>query len=124
MDSTPKKRPAEESVTGPTQETDVKIDNNTIKNVTPARSKEAKSLFGQRLQPAEPPKISDEVKLTATSEKLLQLENELSTIDVTDNAKIESIRQAIADGKFKVDEEVVADKLIEESINNIGHRSR
>jgi len=68
--------------------------------------------------------VSDEVRLTQTSEKMRHLESELSELEINDTAKIESIRQAIADGNFKVDEEAVAEGLIQESIANIGRRSR
>jgi negative regulator of flagellin synthesis FlgM len=116
-------QPAGESNSGPNQETVVKIDN-TIKSVPATRGKEVKSAIGRLLQPAEAPAISDEVKLTETSEKMRQLESELSNIDITDAAKVESIRQAIEDGSFKVDEEAVAEGLIQESIATIGSRSR
>ncbi|OYY93153.1 MAG: flagellar biosynthesis anti-sigma factor FlgM [Hydrogenophilales bacterium 28-61-23] len=124
LDLNPKAKPGEESETGPTKESIVRIDNNSVKSVAPARGKESKSAIAQLLQPADQASVSDDVKLTATSEKLLQLESELSNVDITDTAKIESIRQAIADGNFKVDEEAVAEGLIEETINTIGHRSR
>jgi negative regulator of flagellin synthesis FlgM len=76
------------------------------------------------LQPAEAPAISDDVKLTETSEKIRKLESELADVDVSDPAKVESIRKAIAEGNFKVDEEAVAEGLIQESIATIGRRSR
>ena len=40
------------------------------------------------------------------------------------NAKaIESIRQAIAEGRFQVDEEAVAEGLVRETISNLGRRA-
>lgn len=116
-------QPAGESETGPTKETVVKIDN-TIRSIPATRGKEAKSAIGRLLQPVEAPAVSDDVKLTDTSEKIRQLESELSDVDISDPAKVESIRKAIAEGNFKVDEEAVAEGLIQESIATIGHRSR
>jgi flagellar biosynthesis anti-sigma factor FlgM len=116
-------QPAGESEAGPTKETVVKIDN-TIRSIPATRGKEAKSAIGRLLQPAEAPAVSDDVKLTDTSEKIRQLESELSDVDVSDPAKVESIRKAIDEGNFKVDEEAVAEGLIQESIATIGRRSR
>lgn len=123
MDLRQNNQPAGESKPGPNQETVVKIDN-TIKSVPATRGKEAKSVIGRLLQPAESPAVSDDVKLTDKSEKIRQLESELSDVDVSDPAKVESIRKAIAEGNFKVDEEAVAEGLIQESIATIGRRSR
>jgi negative regulator of flagellin synthesis FlgM len=116
-------QPAGEPETGPTKETVVKIDN-AIKSIPAARGKENKSALSRMLQPAEAPAISDDVKLTETSEKIRKLESELADVDVSDPAKVESIRKAIAEGNFKVDEEAVAEGLIQESIATIGRRSR
>lgn len=116
-------QPAGESETSPTKETVVKIDN-AIKSIPATRGKESKSAIGRLLQPAESPAVSDDVKLTDKSEKIRQLESELSDVDVSDPAKVESIRKAIAEGNFKVDEEAVAEGLIQESIATIGRRSR
>jgi negative regulator of flagellin synthesis FlgM len=123
MNPSPKNQPAGENETGLTKETVVKIDNN-IKSIPAPRGKDAKSAASRLLQSAEPPAVSDNVRLTDTSEKMRQLESDLSNIDITDAAKVESIRQAIADGNFKVDEEAVAEGLIQESIATIGRRSR
>lgn len=101
----------------------MKIDN-AIKSIPVARGKDAKPAITRLLQPAEPPAVSDDVQLTGTSEKIRQLASELGNVDISDAAKIESIRQAIADGSFKVDEEAVAEGLIQESIATIGRRSR
>lgn len=100
----------------------MKIDN-AIKSVPAPRGKESKPAISLLLPPTEHETVSDQVKLTATAEKMRQLESELASVGVSDSAKIESIRQAIADGNFKVDEEAVAEGLVQESIANISHRS-
>jgi negative regulator of flagellin synthesis FlgM len=102
----------------------VKIDT-TIKAVTAPRSKDAKSTKGQMLaSPADPASVSDDVRLTSTSGKLRQFETELADVDVADSGKVEAVRQAIADGSFSVDEEVVAEGLIQESVDNITQQAR
>jgi len=70
----------------------------------------------------EPDAVSDSVRLTSAAGKLRQMESELAELEVTDSAKVESIRQAIADGNFNVDEEAVADGLIQESIETLRAR--
>ncbi len=95
----------------------------TIKTVAPSRTKDIKagkppSATGL----ASPVSVSDDVRLTSTSGKLSELEAELAAVEVADSGKIESIRQAIADGSFVVNEEAVAEGLIKESINNITHQ--
>jgi negative regulator of flagellin synthesis FlgM len=96
------------------------------RTTTAVRGKDVKSVLGQpgRLsQPAEPAAVSDDVQLTDTAERLRQLESSMGSVEISDSAKIESIRQAIADGNFKVDEEVVAENLVQESISNISQRA-
>ncbi len=102
----------------------MKIDT-TIKAVTAPRSKDAKSTKGQMLaSAADPASVSDEVRLTSASGKLRQFETELADVDVADSGKVEAVRQAIADGSFSVDEEVVAEGLIQESVDNITQQAR
>ncbi len=95
------------------------------RTTTAVRGKEVKSalgLPGRLTQPSDPAPISDDVQLTDTAEKLQQLEHSLSSVDISDSAKVESIRQAIAEGNFKINEEAVAENLVQESIANISHR--
>jgi len=123
MNSRLNNHPAGNYKTSPTKETVVKIDN-AIKSIPAAPSKNTKSAVTRLLQPAEPTAVSDNVQLTATAEKMRQLESDLGNLDITDSVKIASIRQAIAEGNFNVDEEAVAEGLIQESIAIIGSHSR
>jgi len=107
---------------GRSKETLVKIDNN-IKSPTISRSKESRASPARILQSPENIAVSDNVKLTSTAEKLSQLEDELQNVNISDNAKIEAIRKEIAEGRFKVDEEAVAESLVQESIANISRRA-
>jgi negative regulator of flagellin synthesis FlgM len=101
----------------------VKIDT-TLKTMAAPRAKEAKTE-----RPAASPArreaegVSDSVRLTATSGRLRQMEGELADIEVADAAKIESVREAIADGSFAVDEEAVAEGMIQETIDTLRTRS-
>lgn len=61
----------------------------------------------------------DSVAITSTSSRLQALEAILADIDVQDVAKIEEIRQAISEGRFHVDEQAVADALIETTLEQL-----
>lgn len=54
-----------------------------------------------------------EVKLSPLSSQLKALEAGLAEVPVMDKAKVEEIKHAIAAGHFKVNAEVVADRVIE-----------
>lgn len=66
--------------------------------------------------------IRDEVELTGSADKLRELETSLAEVDVTDTGKVESIRQAIAEGSFQVDDEAVAERLVNETLDQLSHR--
>ncbi len=102
----------------------MKIDT-TVKSPPPGRGKGIRG--GQSQAPASPARgasVSDDVRLTSTSGKLHELESLLAEVEVADRGRVESIRQAIADGSFVVNEEVVAEGLIQQSIDNITHQPR
>ena len=46
------------------------------------------------------------------SAQLAQLEKVLSDMGVVDIARVETIKQAISEGRFRIDSDVVADKLL------------
>ncbi len=55
---------------------------------------------------------SDSVQLTDTATRLQQLDELLASAPEIDRARVEQLRQSIADGRYKVDTVHVADKLI------------
>lgn len=59
------------------------------------------------------PSTVDTVSLTDTSAQLRSLENTLAELPVVDTQRVESIKQAIADGSYQVNTQNVADKLID-----------
>lgn len=102
----------------------MKIDN-APKNTGPGRMREAKP------EKAKAPAttggnatVSDNVDLTSESTLMQSLESSLADQPTTDPNKIEAIRQAIAEGRFKVDEEVVAEKLVEETMEDLQHGAK
>jgi len=58
------------------------------------------------------PVQGDKVEITSISAQLQQLEKILNDVSVLDSARVEAIKQAISEGRFRVDSEMVADKLL------------
>lgn len=101
------------------KETGVKIDN-SLKGVTSVRTRETR---GGKEKPAAatnaPPLSTDSVELTQTSARLSALEEALAQVPPENAGKVESIRQAIAEGRFQVDEEAVADALVQGTMEQL-----
>jgi negative regulator of flagellin synthesis FlgM len=57
-------------------------------------------------------RTGDRVDITSLSSQLQALESKLSDVNVVDSARVDAIKQAISDGRFNVNSEVVADRLI------------
>jgi negative regulator of flagellin synthesis FlgM len=55
---------------------------------------------------------SDRVTLTSMSSQILELERRASAATIDNQARIAELKQAIADGSYKVDAEKIADKLM------------
>jgi len=66
--------------------------------------------------------ISDNVEITDTSARMRELELQLYDQPPEDADKVSAIRQAIADGSFQVDEEAVAEGMVQETIEQLSHR--
>lgn len=56
---------------------------------------------------------SDTVNLTDAASRMHELEAQLAKTPEVDSARVESLRRAIADGKYNVENVHVADKLIQ-----------
>ena len=54
----------------------------------------------------------DVVNITDTAQRLSQIQEQLKTVPVEDNQKITEIRNALNSGNFEIDNERVAEKLI------------
>ena len=83
----------------------------SIKPVAPAGIQEVTP--GKAVQsPGAVSPARDTVEITSVSAQLVQLEKLLNEVGVVDTARVEAIKQAIAEGRFHIDSEVVADKLL------------
>ena len=86
----------------------------SVKPVSPAGVQDvtpAKALGPQGA--ATPVPTRDKVEITSLSAQLAQLEKALNEVGVVDSARVDAIKQAISEGRFRVDSEVVADKLLQ-----------
>jgi negative regulator of flagellin synthesis FlgM len=91
----------------------VKIPSNSITSRAPGTGPTAPEAAAGKAPPAPAPRSgADTVAITSLSAQLQAIEQGLADVPVIDAGKVESIRQAIADGRFEVDAGVVADKLI------------
>lgn len=55
----------------------------------------------------------DRVQLSALSSQLQAIEGSMADTPVVDSARVAEIRRAIAEGRFKVNPDVVADNLLQ-----------
>jgi len=102
----------------------VKVDP-SLKTVAPVKTKETKG-GKSTTQPRRGlgSAVRDQVDLTDNAGRLGELESRLAQMDITDPAKIEAVREAIAEGRFQVDPEAVADGMIKEAIDLLSRQNR
>ncbi len=56
---------------------------------------------------------SSNVQLSTLTARMREIENRLGDTQVVDAARVAEIKQAIAEGRFKVNADVVADRLLD-----------
>lgn len=66
---------------------------------------------------------STSVSLGSTATQLHSMASSMASTPVADASKVAEIRQAISDGRFKVNAEIVADRLIETVRDLIGSKA-
>ncbi|BBI98754.1 flagellar biosynthesis protein FlgM [Ferrigenium kumadai] len=71
-----------------------------------------------------PQQGSTSVSLGTTATQLRSMESSMAGSPVADSAKVAEIKQAISDGRFKVNSEVVADRLLQTVRDLIDNRAR
>lgn len=54
----------------------------------------------------------EQVDIGPLSSQLQALESSLENVEVVDTARVEAIKQAISEGRFRVNPDVVADRLL------------
>lgn len=99
------------------------IDFNTGGTNNAARSSQTGAASGKRDVAAErpandaptankPAAADSEVKLSSQAQQLQAIEERLRELPEVDSARVEQIKQAIADGSYQIDSTRIADKLI------------
>lgn len=102
----------------------MKIDD-SINGVPVIRNRDTRKTKGGTSSPSAPAgNASDSVEITQTSTRLNQLESDLAQISSSDAGKVDAVRQAIADGRFQVDEEAVAEALVRTTIEQLRQSGR
>lgn len=86
-----------------------------------ARATGSKGKPGTPTAPQQPSSTS--VSLGSTATQLQSMENSMANTPVADAAKVAEIKQAISDGRFKVNSEAVADRLLETVRDLIGNKA-
>lgn len=92
----------------------MKIDN-SVKSTgsVPSGDGRARSAKESPKAEASPGGGGEKVELSSLSSRLQQMEETIANTPVVDSAKVDEIKQAMSEGRFKVDTEKVADGLIE-----------
>lgn len=88
----------------------MKIDG-TLKPASSALANETRAR--PRAEPARTDQTDDQVALSPLSTTLAKAEAALSATPAVDKARVAEIRQAISEGRFKIDANRIADGLIE-----------
>jgi negative regulator of flagellin synthesis FlgM len=88
--------------------------NNTVKPGAPTKvgSTSTKRTSGGAAKTSRAKGSQDQVDIGPLSSQLQALETSLENVQVVDTARVEAIKQAISEGRFRVNPDVVADRLL------------
>ena len=91
----------------------MKIEGSGIKSVIANSVSEEKGPSARQGAQKDDAPASSRVQLSALSARMQEIESRLESTPVVDTARVGEIKQAIANGQFKVNPEAVTDKLID-----------
>jgi len=66
----------------------------------------------------------DRLQVAASTSQLQELEAEMAQLDISDVAKVAAVKLAVSNGSFRVNSEVVADRLIDSAKEAVRKRPR
>jgi negative regulator of flagellin synthesis FlgM len=89
----------------------MKIDN-SLKTITTGAIPEEPGAVAKKPAADAPAAPADSVQLSSLSTHLQAIEKGFADTPIVDSARVTEIKQAIADGHFKVDANKVADRLL------------
>lgn len=67
---------------------------------------------------------ADKLQLTTSAAQLRELEQQLGNLEIENAVKVKAVKLAINNGSFKVDSEIVADRLIDNTKELVRKRTR
>ena len=89
----------------------MKIDN-SIKPLTSTGVTETRGKTSNAKPASKTASAQEKVDINPLSSQLQALESSLDKVSVVDAGRVEAIKQAISEGRFKVNADVVADRLL------------
>ena len=90
------------------------VDNSRLRKETAAPTSEtAESASSSNSTEAASAGYSDQVRLSASSKSIQQVEAEIGNLPEVNDATVERIRSAIANGEYKIDYEKLAGKMLD-----------
>ena len=91
----------------------MKIDNSirTVVGVPVSDGQKRADKAADAIPPRAP--VAENVRLSSLSAQLQAIDSNLANSGVVDTARVAEIKQAITEGRFKVNPEAVADRLLE-----------
>jgi len=101
----------------------MKIDN-PVTGVRDVRPTARRGEKGKTRSPSRDMTDHDQVDLSQASASLGALEAQLASVETMDAEKIEAVRQAIAEGRFNVNEDAVAEALVRETLEMLRRSGR
>ena len=66
----------------------------------------------QEATPSPAPSADDTVALTHTARLMQRVENMLASVQPTDRARVDAVRQALASGAYEIDPERIAARIV------------
>lgn len=90
----------------------MKINSGPVKPVQPNGLQDVTHRAPATRDAGSPAGARDKVDINSVASQLHQLERVLNDVSIVDSARVDAIKQAISSGQFKVNSEVVADKLL------------
>lgn len=64
------------------------------------------------------------VALTDISARLQEIETQLAGIDNIDSGKVEATRQAIAEGRYGINEDAIAERLVHDIVEDLRRQAK
>jgi len=90
----------------------MKIENN-VRSIQSGSVSEGQSRAGKAGGTGASPTASPRVHVSPLGAQLANIEASLANVPVVDSQRVDEIKQAISEGHFKVNPELIADRLLE-----------